>query len=113
MPKNKTKFNKNWLTKFRWISEVDDDIYKAYCKLCKRAFKIDVGGVGAVNVHQNTAKHKALSFKEARNESFNQYSTGMRNEIERQRLTIICHFVLKTQSQIIIVLLPLTHRFLL
>lgn len=80
MPKNKTKFNKNWLTKYRWISEVDDDIYKAYCKLCKRSIKVDVGGVGAVHCHQNTAKHKVLSAKFARAEPFKQCSTGMRKQ---------------------------------
>lgn len=80
MPKNKTKFNKNWLTTYRWISEVDGDIYKAHCKLCKRSIKIDVGGVGAVNVHQNTAKHKLLSSKLVRAESSNHYSTGAQSK---------------------------------
>lgn len=77
MPKNKTKFNKNWLKTYRWISEVDDDIYKAYCNLCKRSIKVDVGGVGAVNLHQSTAKHKTLSSKAGRVGPSNQYSTGM------------------------------------
>lgn len=76
MPKNKTKFNLNWLHTFPWISEVDDDIHKAYCKLCKRSIKVDVGGVGAVKLHQSTAKHKTLSSKAARDEPSNQYSTG-------------------------------------
>lgn len=77
MPKNKTKFNKNWLNTYRWIKEVDDDIYKAHCNLCKRTIKIDVGGVGAVKLHQNTAKHKTLSLKMARDEPLKQYSTGI------------------------------------
>lgn len=80
MPKNKTKFNKFWLTKYRWISEVDGDIYKAHCTLCKRTIKIDVGGVSAVHGHQNTAKHRLLSSKLARAEPSNQRSTGMRSE---------------------------------
>lgn len=80
MPKNKTKFNKNWLTQYRWISEVDGDIYKAHCKLCKKSIKVDVGGVGAVNVHRNTAKHKALSCKFSRAEPSNKYSTGTRSD---------------------------------
>lgn len=78
MPKNKTKFNQNWPSIYPWISEVDDDIYKAHCKLCKRSIKVDVGGVGAVKVHQSTAKHKLLSSKRARDGALNQYSTGMR-----------------------------------
>lgn len=86
MPKNKTKFNKNWLNTYPWIREVDDDIYKAYCKLCKRQIKVDVGGVGAVKVHQSTAKHKALSSKAARDEPLNRYSTGMARMSEKKSL---------------------------
>lgn len=78
MPKNKTKFNKNWLTTYPWISEVNNDIHKAHCKLCKCTIKIGVGGVGAVNVHQNTAKHKTLRSKAARNGPLNKcFSTGI------------------------------------
>lgn len=77
MPKNKTKFNKSWLQKFPWISEVADDIHKAHCKLCKKAIKVDVGGVGAVRLHQSTAKHKALSSKFCRDEPLNPYTTGI------------------------------------
>lgn len=91
MPKNKTKFNKNWLNTYPWISEVDDDIYKAYCKLCKRSVKVDVGGVGAVKLHQSTAKHKALSAKFARDEPLNRRSTGMqRQKKEQTKMSLTC-----------------------
>lgn len=63
MPNYKTKFNKKWMKLFSWVSEVDDDIHKAYCKVCKCEMKIHVGGVSSLRQHKETAKHKSITSK--------------------------------------------------
>lgn len=74
MPNYKCKFNKKWLKLFQWVREVDDDIHKAYCKVCKSEIKIHVGGVTSLTQHKNTAKHKTKVMKKA---ALKQNSTGM------------------------------------
>lgn len=74
MPNYKSKFNKNWMKIYPWVGEVDDDIHKAYCKLCKCEMKVDVRGIGSLKQHKDTAKHRSITFKIA---SLKQDSTGM------------------------------------
>lgn len=60
---------------FPWVCEVDDDIYKAYCKWCRCEIKVDVRGIGGIKQHRDTAKHKSIAQKTL---SSKQHSTGMR-----------------------------------
>lgn len=53
-----TKFNKKWTELYSWLSSVDDDSSKAYCKLCKKTFSIASKGEGAVKEHADGTKHK-------------------------------------------------------
>lgn len=62
MPNYKSKFNKKWLKIYPWVREVDDDVYKAYCTLCKCEIKVDTRGIGSVRQHKDAAKHKSKAF---------------------------------------------------
>lgn len=86
MPNYKSKFNKNWMKLYPWVCEVDDDIYKAYCKWCKCEMKVDVRGIGAVKQHKETAKHKSIAHKIS---SLKQDSTGM-HQMVKSTFSITC-----------------------
>lgn len=65
MPNYQTKFNQNWIKLYPWVCEVNDDIHKAYCRLCKCEIKVGVRGVGSLKQHKEAAKHRILSAKSA------------------------------------------------
>lgn len=77
MPNYKCKFNKKWMKTFPWATEADDDVYKAYCTLCKCEIKVDVGSISSLKQHKNTAKHRSITAKIA---SSKRDSTGIRQQ---------------------------------
>lgn len=59
----KCKFNDLWLLEDfakKWLSEVKDDKYKAYCKICRSKFDISHSGIGSIKTHAKGMKHKSL-----------------------------------------------------
>ena len=53
----KTKFKRSWLETRTWLSAINNDSSKAYCKACYSYFSI-VCVVGQVDKHDQTDKHK-------------------------------------------------------
>lgn len=59
MGPRKTVFNSNWLKVYSWISSVDGNDSKAFCKICKKAFSISSRGVASIKEHSEGDKHKS------------------------------------------------------
>lgn len=58
MLKRLTKFNPNWMNKYKWLREVQSDDTKAFCKLCSKTFSVATKGELSVKEHGDGAKHK-------------------------------------------------------
>ncbi|XP_056439589.1 uncharacterized protein LOC130376758 isoform X1 [Gadus chalcogrammus] len=59
----KCKFNDKWLEKdeYDWLRSVPGSAYEARCTVCKKTFKLGTMGIGAVESHVQSQKHKAYS----------------------------------------------------
>lgn len=58
MIKRLTKFNKNWLKSYEWITIVENDDHAAHCNLCNMNFKISHKGDASIKDHANSKGHK-------------------------------------------------------
>lgn len=57
MPFHKVKYRAEWEKEFSWLSPSTTGIYLAYCKLCKKDFRIDNSGICQVKQHSTKAIH--------------------------------------------------------
>lgn len=58
MPGGDTIYNKTWESTYSWISPDLLNNKQAFCKLCKKTFKINNSGIGQVRQHSECSKHK-------------------------------------------------------
>lgn len=52
----RTSYQASWEKQFPWLQKVNSDIYRAYCKICCKSFKVDGSGVSQVKSHAKTHK---------------------------------------------------------
>lgn len=80
MAKRPTRFNPDWKNEFSWVDSVPGDIYRAYCKLCKKSFSIAGQGYTKVKDHIKNLKHvESEKINKQRNSasSIARFMTGM------------------------------------
>ena len=58
-------FNDAWKSSFDWLQKKSE--YEAECRDCRQTFSIKFEGIGAVNVHANSAKHQRLEKQRRQN----------------------------------------------
>jgi hypothetical protein len=51
------RFSDKWQAEFVWLHAVREDIYQAYCTLCKKPFSIGHSGKGDIAQHARIACH--------------------------------------------------------
>lgn len=58
----KCRFNRKWLLdpKYFWVKPVPNE-REAFCALCKRTFSLGTMGLGALESHMKSGKHKSLA----------------------------------------------------
>lgn len=57
MSKRKTKYNSEWEKEYRWLQKVQNDLFSAHCKLCKKTFSVGGGGICLIKQHEKTKLH--------------------------------------------------------
>lgn len=55
----KTKFCDEWIKEWGWLKRTQEP-YTAYCKLCKKSFRIDGAGIAQVKIHSKGVKHREV-----------------------------------------------------
>ena len=71
----KTKFQPSWVNEFQRVAPLKGDTSKAYCTICKKAFRTDGSGKSQVSSH-----HKSDSIKDDCN------GTRTHNHLVRKRI---------------------------
>ena len=91
----KTSHKSPWGTSYKWLTSVKNDAYSGYCKICKKAFRIDGSGQSQVQAHARGNKHLALD-PETKDKSQRTLVVVEVNEVELSKNDI----VLKPEGQI-------------
>lgn len=79
----KTRFNKAWLEKYPFISEVVGDVHSFYCSLCKRKISCAIMGKHDIERHVGTAIHES-NVKAARTQttlSFPSFNSSLMEKV--------------------------------
>ena len=56
----KISYKSSWEASYKWLTSVKNDVYSGYCKIYKKALKIDGSGWNQVQAHARGNKHLAL-----------------------------------------------------
>lgn len=79
MAPRQTSFNLKWIKKYLWLSSVDGDSSKAFCKLCQKSFSISSKGEAAIKEHGDGAKHKEAEKSKTFTQPLNRFFSRMSN----------------------------------
>ena len=59
----KSAYKASWEEEYDWLAPVKTDKHRAFCKRCKKCFRVDGSGVSQVKSHAKTHKEDRNQFK--------------------------------------------------
>ena len=57
MSERQIKYNSLWEKDHSWLQKCKNNKFSAYCKICKKTFSVNGGGIYLVKQHEKTKTH--------------------------------------------------------